>query len=202
MSDEELVNLITLPGFSTAEKVDQISGRGVGVDVVKTKVEAFGGIFRIENHPGEGLKSVMKLPLTLAIIQALLVKSSGATYAIPVVHTIETVELPAAELKLIQAKRVIILRDEVVQVLSLSELLAKPPMPETDIVNLVIIEARDKKIALQVDSVMGQQEIAIKSLGEFLKYARGFSGVTILGDGSISLIVDVQSLIETNTKMV
>jgi two-component system chemotaxis sensor kinase CheA len=92
------------------------------------------------------------------------------------------------------------LRDEVVQVLSLSELLAKPPMPETDIVNLVIIEARDKKIALQVDSVLGQQEIAIKSLGEFLKYARGFSGVTILGDGSISLIVDVQSLIETNTK--
>jgi two-component system chemotaxis sensor kinase CheA len=202
MSDEELVNLITLPGFSTAEKVDQISGRGVGVDVVKTKVEAFGGIFRIENHPGEGLKSIMKLPLTLAIIQALLVKSSGATYAIPVVHTIETVELPVSELKLIQAKRVIILRDEVVQVLSLSELLDKPPLPETDIVNLVIIEARDKKIALQVDSVMGQQEIAIKSLGEFLKYARGFSGVTILGDGSISLIVDVQSLIETNTKMV
>jgi two-component system chemotaxis sensor kinase CheA len=202
LSDEELVNFITLPGFSTAEKVDQISGRGVGVDVVKTKVEAFGGIFRIENHPGEGLKSIMKLPLTLAIIQALLVKSSGATYAIPVVHTIETVELPSSELKVIQAKRVIILRDEVVSVLSLAELLDKPAGPGKDIINLVIIEARDKKVALEVESVIGQQEIAIKSLGEFLKYARGFSGVTILGDGSISLIVDVQSLIETNMKLV
>jgi two-component system chemotaxis sensor kinase CheA len=202
LSDEELVNFITLPGFSTAEKVDQISGRGVGVDVVKTKVEAFGGIFRIENHPGEGLKSIMKLPLTLAIIQALLVKSSGATYAIPVVHTIETVELPSSELKVIQAKRVIILRDEVVPVLSLAELLDKPAESGKEIVNLVIIEARDKKVALEVDYVIGQQEIAIKSLGEFLKYARGFSGVTILGDGSISLIVDVQSLIETNMKLV
>jgi len=202
LSDEELVNFITLPGFSTAEKVDQISGRGVGVDVVKTKVEAFGGIFRIENHPGEGLKSIMKLPLTLAIIQALLVKSSGATYAIPVVHTIETVELPSSELKVIQAKRVIILRDEVVSVLSLAELLDKPAGPGKDIINLVIIEARDKKVALEVESVIGQQEIAIKSLGQFLKYARGFSGVTILGDGSISLIVDVQSLIETNMKLV
>ncbi|MGD0565938.1 MAG: chemotaxis protein CheW, partial [Candidatus Goldiibacteriota bacterium] len=117
-------------------------------------------------------------------------------------HTIETVELPAAELKVIQAKRVIILRDEVVSVLSLAELLDKPREAPGELINLVIIEARDKKVALEVDYVIGQQEIAIKSLGEFLKYARGFSGVTILGDGSISLIVDVQSLIETNMKLV
>ncbi len=202
LTDDELMNLISLPGFSTAEKVDTVSGRGVGVDVVKTKVEAFGGIFRMENYPGEGMKSILKLPLTRAIIQALLVKSAGATYAIPVIHTIETVEYPAKDIKDIQTRRVIILRGEVVPVLSLSELIGKGRQAEGDIVNMVIIEARDKKIALTVDSVLGQQEIAIKSLGEFLKFAKGFSGVTILGDGSISLIVDIQALIESNLKMV
>lgn len=202
LTDDELMNLITLPGFSTAEKVDHVSGRGVGVDVVKTKVEAFGGIFRMENYQGEGMKSILKLPLTLAIIQALLVKSANATYAIPVIHTIETVEIPAAEIKDIQSRRVIILRGEVVPVLSLSELIGKGKQQETELVNMVIIEARDKKIALSIDAVLGQQEIAIKSLGEFLKFAKGFSGVTILGDGSISLIVDIQALIENNLKLV
>src|ERR1035437_7803617 len=202
LTDDELVNLISIPGFSTAEKVDNVSGRGVGVDVVKTKVEAFGGIFRMENYQGEGMKSILKLPLTLAIIQALLVKAAGATYAIPVIHTIETVEFPSKDIKDIQARRVIILRGEVVPVLSLSELIGKGRQKESEIVNMVIIEARDKKIALTVDSVLGQQEIAIKSLGEFLKLAKGFSGVTILGDGSISLIVDIQALIESNLKMV
>jgi two-component system, chemotaxis family, sensor kinase CheA len=202
VSDDELINMIALPGFSTAEKVDQVSGRGVGVDVVKTKVEAFGGIFRMENYPGEGMKSILKLPLTLAIIQALLVRSADATYAIPVIHTIETVELPSKDIKGIQSKRVIIMRGEVVPVLSLAELIGKARAELKETANMVIIEARDRKIALEVDAVLGQQEIAIKSLGEFLKYAKGFSGVTILGDGSISLIVDIQSLIESNLKLV
>jgi two-component system chemotaxis sensor kinase CheA len=201
MTDEEAVNLISLPGFSTADKVDKISGRGVGVDVVKTKVEAFGGIFRMENYPGEGMKSILKLPLTLAIIQALLVKSGGGTYAIPVIHTIETVEMPLRDVKVIQSRRVIILRNEVVPVLSLAELMGKACGEHED-VNMVIIEAHEKKIALEVEGVLGQQEIAIKSLGEFQKYAKGFSGVTILGDGSISLIVDVQALVENNMDQV
>ncbi len=201
LSEEEAVNLITLPGFSTVDKVNTVSGRGVGVDVVKTKVEAFGGIFKIENHPGEGMKSILKLPLTLAIIQALLVKAGGGIYAIPVIHTIETVELPITEIKVIQDRRVLVLRDEVVPVLSLAELIGKP-RDVHDVVHMVIIESREKKIAMEVEAVIGQQEIAIKSLGEFLKYAKGFSGVTILGDGSISLIVDVQSLIEANIKLV
>jgi len=200
ISDEEALNLIMLPGFSTVDKVNKVSGRGVGVDVVKTKVEAFGGIFRMENYPGEGLKSILKLPLTLAIIQALLVKSAGGVYAIPVIHTIETVEMPSSEIKIIQTRRVILLRDEVLPVLSLAELIGKARV-DHDTVNMVIIEAHDKKIALEVEAVVGQQEIAIKSLGEFLKYARGFSGVTILGDGSISLIVDVQALVESSLKL-
>ena len=197
MTPDEIVNLIAIPGFSTAEKTDQISGRGVGVDVVKTKVEAFGGSFKIENHEGEGAKFIMKLPLTLAIIQSLLVKTGKAIYALPVIHTTETLEIKSTDVKMIQKKRVIILRGEVIPVVSLAELLGKK-REEPELINLVIVEARDKRIALEVDQVLGQQEVAIKSLGEFLKYAKGFSGVTILGDGSISLIIDIQALLENS----
>lgn len=196
MTNDEIINLITIPGFSTAEKVDKISGRGVGVDVVKTKVEGFGGLLKIESFEGEGSKFIMKLPLTLAIVQALLIKLGKSTFALPVIHTTEILEINRAELKKIQKKDVIILRGEVIQVIHLSGLLHKKKSEEKEIMNLVIVESRDKRIAIEVDEVLGQQEIAIKSLGEFSKYAKGFSGVTILGDGSISLILDIQALLE------
>jgi two-component system chemotaxis sensor kinase CheA len=194
MSDDEIVSIIALPGFSTAENVNQVSGRGVGVDVVKTKVEAFGGIFKIENYPGEGMKSILKLPLTLAIIQALLVKVNKQTYSLPVLHTIETIEVETKDVKYIQERKVIVLREEVIPLVSLAELLNNP-YTEKDVIQIVIVEVRDKKIAIEVDKVLGQQEVAIKSLGDMLKYAKGFSGVTILGDGRISLIVDIPSLL-------
>jgi two-component system chemotaxis sensor kinase CheA len=194
MSDDEIVSIIALPGFSTAENVNQVSGRGVGVDVVKTKVEAFGGIFKIENYPGEGMKSILKLPLTLAIIQALLVKVDKQTYSLPVLHTIETIEVETKDVKYIQERKVIVLREEVIPLVSLAELL-NHPYAEKDVIQIVIVEVRDKKIAIEVDKVLGQQEVAIKSLGEMLKFAKGFSGVTILGDGRISLIVDIPSLL-------
>lgn len=196
MSQEELINLITIPGFSTAEKVDRISGRGVGVDVVKTKVEGFGGVLKIESHEGEGTKFIMKLPVTLAIVQALLIKAGKSIFALPVIHTTEILEINRSELKKIQKKDVIILRGEVIQVVPLLELLHRKKSEEKEIMNLVIVESRDKRIAIEVDEVIGQQEIAIKSLGDFSKYAKGFSGVTILGDGSISLILDIQVLLE------
>jgi two-component system chemotaxis sensor kinase CheA len=204
MSPDELINFITIPGFSTAEKVDRISGRGVGVDVVKTKVEGFGGVLKIESHEGEGTKFIMKLPLTLAIVQALLIKAGKSTFALPVIHTTEILEINRSELRKIQKKDVIILRGEVIQVVSLLELLHRKKSEEKEIMNLVIVESRDKRIAIEVDEVIGQQEIAIKSLGDFSKYAKGFSGVTILGDGSISLILDIQALLEdlaSNLKM-
>ncbi len=194
MSDEEAVNLIAIPGFSTADSVNEVAGRGVGVDVVKTKVESFGGIFKLENYPGEGLKSVLKLPVTLAIIQALLVKCGSEIYSIPVIHTTETIEIEKKDIKRIQEKRVIVLREEVIPVYALTELLGKPA-PDNDFPSLVIADVRDKKVALEVDKVIGQQEIAIKSMGDFLKSAKGFSGVTILGDGKISLIVDIPTLL-------
>jgi len=194
MSEDEAVNIIALPGFSTMEAVNQVAGRGVGVDVVKTKVESFGGIFKLENFPGEGLKAVLKLPVTLAIIQALLVKCGKDTYAIPVIHTTETIEIEKKDIKRIQEKRVIVLREEVIPVYALTELLGKPA-PDNEFPSLVIADVRDKKVALEVDRVIGQQEIAIKSMGDFLKSAKGFSGVTILGDGRISLIVDIPTLL-------
>jgi len=200
MTTEEIINLITIPGFSTADKVDKISGRGVGVDVVKTKVEGFGGLLKIESFEGEGSKFIMKLPLTLAIVQALLIKMGKSTFALPVIHTTEILELNRSELNTIQKKKVIILRGEVIQVVSLAELLHRKKSEEKEILNLVIVESRDKKIAIEVDEVLGQQEIAIKSLGDFAKYAKGFSGVTILGDGSISLILDIQVLLESMTE--
>ncbi len=196
MTAEELINLITLPGFSTADKVDKISGRGVGVDVVKTKVESFGGLLKIESYEGEGAKFIMKLPLTLAIVQALLIKLGKSTFALPVIHTTEILEISRTELKKIQKKDVIILRGEVIQIVPLAELLRRKKSEEKEIMNLVIVESRDKRIAIEVDQVLGQQEVAIKSLGDFSKYAKGFSGVTILGDGSISLILDIQALLE------
>lgn len=196
MTTEEIINLITMPGFSTADEVTKISGRGVGVDVVKTKVEGFGGILKIESYEGEGSKFIMKLPLTLAIVQALLIKVGKSTFALPVIHTTEILEINRAELKKIQKKDVIILRGEVIQVVSLSELLHRKKSEEKEFLNIVVVESRDKRIAIEVDEVLGQQEIAIKSLGDFSKYAKGFSGVTILGDGSISLILDIQVLLE------
>ncbi|MBN2754174.1 MAG: chemotaxis protein CheA [Candidatus Goldbacteria bacterium] len=194
MNDDEVVSLISLPGFSTVESVNKVSGRGVGVDVVKTKVEGFGGIFRIENYPKEGSKFILKLPLTLAIVQALLVKAGKEIYSIPVIHTVETFESFEKDYRYIQDRKVIILREEVIPVYSLMELLGKKRV-EAEMHELVIVDVRDKKAAIEVDRVIGQQEVAIKSLGEFLKFAKGFSGVTILGDGSISLIVDITSLL-------
>ena len=196
MPDDEAVNIVAMPGFSTKEVTDGLSGRGVGVDVVKTKVERFGGIFKIENFPGEGVKFILKLPLTLAIIQSLLVEAAGNTYAVPVIHTTETVEIPSADVKVMQKKRVVIIREDVIPLLSLSELLGKK-REERELIEAVIVEVRDRQIALEVDRVLGQQEIAIKSLGDFLKYAKGFSGVTILGDGRVSLILDIQGLLES-----
>ncbi|HDT15019.1 MAG TPA: hypothetical protein ENN55_02300 [Firmicutes bacterium] len=128
------------------------------------------------------------------MIQALLVKTGDDIYAMPVIHTIETLEAGAGEIKTVQGNRVIVLRDEVIPVFSLAELLNKE-FKQTETAELVLAEVRDKKVAIQVDKVLGQQEVAIKSLGEFLKFAKGFSGVTILGDGKISLIIDVPALV-------
>ncbi|HEY5040245.1 MAG TPA: chemotaxis protein CheW, partial [bacterium] len=200
LTDEEVVRLIALPGFSTVEKVNEVSGRGVGVDVAKTKVESLGGTFRIQSRKGQGTTFILRFPLTLAIIKALLVKCNNEVFAIPVVNIVETVDVLPSEKRKIQQQETIMLRGEVIPVFRLQELLEMevPPAPSSDedIESVLIVEVGESHVGLWVDQVIAQQEIAIKSLDRMLKGIRGFSGATILGSGKIALILDVNSLIE------
>lgn len=200
LTDEEAVRLIALPGFSTIDNATEVSGRGVGVDVAKTKVEALGGTFRIQSRKGLGTTFILRFPLTLAIIKGLLVKCNEEVFVIPVVNIIETVDIHTDEKRIIQQQETFILRDEVIPLYHLQELLemAIPPGPalETGLETVLVAEVGESRVGILVDEVIGQQEIAIKSLDRLLKGIRGFSGATILGSGKIALILDVNSLIE------
>ncbi len=195
--EADAVRFILMPGFSTAEKVTSLSGRGVGLDVVKTKVESFGGGLKIESRKGQGTAFHLRLPLTLAIIQALMVRVGGEIYAVPVANTVEAVEYGPADLRVMQNQEVVLLREQVLPVLRLGALLETPggqgPLPGT--FTVLVAETADRRVGLMVDEVIGQQEIAIKNLGGLLKGVRGFGGVTVLGDGRIALILDIPSLI-------
>ncbi len=198
LSEEEAINLIALPGFSTAEAVTAVSGRGVGVDAVRTKVEALGGSLRIESAVGKGSQFRVRLPLSLAIIQALLVKIGREEYAAPVANVVEAFEATAADIKSMHGQPVIMLRDEVLPVFRLDTILelpvARPAL--APYFTVLVVEAGEKRAGLVVDEVVAQLEVAIKALGRSLKTVRGFGGVTILGDGRICLILDFNSLLE------
>jgi two-component system, chemotaxis family, sensor kinase CheA len=200
LSDDEVVRLISLPGFSTVENATEISGRGVGVDVAKTKVEAVGGVFRIQSKKGQGTTFILRFPLTLAIIKALLVKCNGEVFAIPVVNIIETVDVAPSEKRQIQQQEAVIVREDIIPLYPLQELLELPnlykPRDDSGLETVLIAEVGESRVALRVDEVVGQQEIAIKPLDRLLKGIRGFSGATILGSGKIALILDVNSLVE------
>ncbi len=196
LTDQEAVNLISLPGFTTVDEVTEISGRGVGVDAVRSKIVSFGGDLRIESKPGKGSTFTLRMPMTLAIIQALLIRVSREVYAIPVINTMETLVFSEIQLKHVQQGEVVMYRDKVLPLLRLHRVLNTPeedrPEPERAV---LVVEAGETQIGLLVDEVLGQQEIAIKSMSAMLKGVRGLSGVTILGDGRIALVLDVPSLI-------
>jgi two-component system chemotaxis sensor kinase CheA len=201
LTEQEAVNLISLPGVTTATVVTEISGRGVGVDAVRTKIESFGGNLRIESRPGQGSTFVLRLPMTLAIIQALLIRVGREIYSIPVINTVETLELAAAEVKFVQRKEVVLYRNSVLPLVRLNQVLSVPDAPapaEGEAANpsVLVTEVGEIRVGLLVDEVLGQQEIAIKSLGTLLKGVKGFSGVTILGDGRIALVLDVPTLLQ------
>ncbi len=200
LTDEEVVRMVSLPGFSTVDTATEISGRGVGVDVAKTKVEAVGGVFRIQSKKGQGTTFILRFPLTLAIIKALLVRCNEEIFAIPVVNITETVDVSPSEKRQIQQQEAVILREDVIPLYPLQELLELPdlskPRDDSGLETVLIAEVGDSRVALRVDEVIGQQEIAIKPLDRLLKGIRGFSGATILGSGKISLILDVNSLVE------
>ena len=196
MTDKEAIDLLFRPSFSTAEKVTDVSGRGVGLDVVKSKIEALGGDVEVKTKYGEGSTFSIRLPLTLAIIQALMVKLGDEKYAISL-GSIETIEdIPVSDIKYVHAKEVIHLRGNVIPLIRLRDLLDVTGEPEeSENITVVVVRKGDKQAGLVVDSLIGQMEIVIKSLGKYIRINKMISGATILGDGSVALIIDANTLV-------
>lgn len=196
MTDKDFIDLLFQPSFSTAEKITDVSGRGVGLDVVKTKIEALGGNISAKTVAGEGSTFTISLPLTLAIIQALMVEVGTEKYAIPLGNINSIEDIGKDEISLVQSKEVINLRGKVIPILRLHELLdieLADTEPESLIV--VIMQKADQQVGLVIDQLIGQQETVIKSLGRHITNDKLFSGATILGDGEVALILDTNTLI-------
>lgn len=196
MSEKEIIGLLFNAGFSTAKVVSDVSGRGVGLDVVKSMIESLSGEVEVKSKLGEGSTWTIRLPLTLAIIQALMVEIGDEKYAIAL-GSIQTIEdIPPEDVKLVQAKEVIQLRDLVIPLIRLNEILDVPSKkdPEDNLV-VVVVKKGDKMAGLVVDELIGQQEIVIKSLGKYISKCKIISGATVLGDGEVALILDANALI-------
>lgn len=196
MDTAEAVRLLFVPGFSTARVVTDVSGRGVGMDAVKTKIESLGGMVDIETKVNEGSKFKIRLPLTLAIIQALLVKVCEEIYAIPLGSIDSTINITQGDIKTIQNQEVILLRGQIIPIVRLGKVLGVPAHESggQEELYVVIVHMGDQKAGVIVDTLIGQQEIVIKSLGKLLAGIKVLAGATILGDGKVALILDVGSL--------
>lgn len=196
MSDKEIIDLLFRPSFSTSEVISDVSGRGVGLDVVKTKIEALGGSIEVRTTLGEGSNFIIRLPLTLAIIQTLMVEIGNEKYAIPL-GSIETIEdIALDDVKYVQNKEVINLRSSVIPLIRLDKVLDVAPADEEPVsLTVVIVKKGDKLAGLIVDNLIGQLEIVIKSIGKYINNSKLISGATILGDGEIALILDVNVLV-------
>ncbi len=197
MSDKEAANLIFAPGFSTAEAVSDLSGRGVGMDVVKKNVERLNGVVEIVSEKDKGSTFTIKLPLTLAIISAMLVRTSRNIYAIPLVNVIEVVEVSKKDIVHIAKKEAISIRNETITILRLDEVLQLGTSNrDLETFQVVIVMAAGERIGFGVDSLIGEQDLVIKSLDSHLVECPGIAGASILGDASLALIVDVATLVE------
>ena len=197
LSDKEVIAYLFKPNFSTADKVTDLSGRGVGLDVVKTKIETLGGIVEVDTVRGKGSIFTIRIPLTLAIIQALLVRIGEEKYAIPLGSIQEIENVKPQDIRLVRNQEVILLRDMVIPIVRLGSILSVPgTVPDEDkkTITCVIAKKGEKLSAFMVDSLIGQQEIVIKSLGKVLAGVKYIAGATILGDGNVALILDVNSL--------
>lgn len=192
---EETFALICAPGFSTAETTSELSGRGVGLDAVKEKIEQLGGSVTISSEPGEGSRFVLALPLTLAIIQALLLEDAGHVYAVPIANVAEAHALAALNTRTVDGSPCALLPERVVPLRRLQEALGRPVRTSEGGTEVVVVAWRESEVGLVVDHLFGKQEIVIKALPSWLKGAVGVSGATVLGDGRVALIVDVRSLI-------
>lgn len=195
MSQKEIINLLFLPSFSMAKKITDISGRGVGLDVVKSNIEALGGDVEVRTQLGEGTTFIVRLPLTLAIIQALMVEIRDEKYAIALGSISNIESIPVNEIKYVQAQEVIHLRGAVIPLIRLDQVLdMEEKQEEPENLTVVIVKKGDSLAGLVVDNLIGQQEIVIKSLGKYINNNKIISGATILGDGEVALILDVNTL--------
>ena len=196
MSDEEVVNLILLPGFSMADQVTDLSGRGVGMDAVKTKVESLGGQFDISTELGVGTHVYLRLPLTLAIVLALLIKVGDETYALPLENVEETILVKKENVKTVHGTPATLLRGEVLSLYDLSRMLQTPDCSNVmkEEYPVVVVKMGRNRVGFIVSELIGQQDIVIKSLGRFMSKIKGIAGATILGDGNVALILDVAGL--------
>ncbi len=195
MDDADAVRIIFLPGFSTAEKISDISGRGVGMDVVRSKIESLSGHVDVETHVNEGSIFKIKLPLTLAIIQAMLVKVQEEVYAVPLGSIDSTINIQPEEIKTVQNHEVIVLRGEIIPIIRMEQTLFVPHVKDSEELFVVVVHAGESKAGIVVDKLIGQQEIVIKTLGNLFMGLKMFSGATVLGDGRIALILDVATML-------
>ena len=196
LDDSDAVRLIFLPGFSTAEQITDISGRGVGMDVVRSKIEALSGHVDVETHIDEGSVFKIKLPLTLAIIQAMLVRVQEEMYAIPLTSIDSTINIEPSDIQTVQNKEVIVLRGEIIPIIRMEEALQVPHTKDSDEHFVVVVHAGEAKAGIVVDNLIGQQEIVIKTLGNLFAGLKLFGGATVLGDGRVALILDVATMIQ------
>lgn len=196
LSQKEIIDFLFMPSFSMAKKITDVSGRGVGLDVVKSNIEALGGDVEVKSKLGVGSKFTVRLPLTLAIIQALMVEIRDEKYAIALGSIQNIEDIPVEDIKYVEAKEVIHLRGMVIPIVRLNKVLdiAEPDEEPTSL-TVVIVKKGDRYAGLVVDNLMGQQEIVIKSLGKYINNNKIISGATILGDGEVALILDVNTLI-------
>ncbi len=199
LDEQKVLDLIAMPGFSTAKEITDISGRGVGLDVVKIKIESLGGRLDFETKAGEGTRFLLTLPLTLAIIKAMLVRVRQEILAIPLMNIRETIKVAPNELKVVQNFQVVKVRDEIIPILRMDKELGLPASSGSEEtgneeIPLVIIEHERKAVGLLVSKVMGEQDIVVKPLPAFVKKTKGIAGATILGDGRVALILDIMSL--------
>lgn len=196
MSEKEVIDLLFRPSFSTAEVISDVSGRGVGLDVVKTKIEALGGDIEAKTKLGEGSTFIIRLPLTLAIIQALMVELGSEKYAIPL-GSIQTIEdVSQSDIKYVHSKEVINLRGSVIPLIRLDKVLdVEEKQEQSENLTVVIIAKGDRLAGLVIDNLIGQQEIVIKSIGKYINNNKIIGGATILGDGEVALILDVNTLV-------
>ncbi|MBQ9206921.1 MAG: chemotaxis protein CheW [Treponema sp.] len=200
LSDQEAAQLIFMPGFSTAEKITNVSGRGVGLDVVKTMIEKLNGTIQVTSEHGKGSKFSIRLPLTLAIIQGLLVRVGREVYSIPIASVIESVRVKKSEINTIDNHEVLNVRNEVISVLRLSRLFNIRTNEDGEYCFVVIVGSQDKKIGVMVDNLIGEEDVVIKPLRDQFTQSPGISGASILGDGSVSLIIDVTQLLELGVR--